>query len=529
MSTPIASGYPMPLSQSSLYNHVDHRVLDMKDEIYYLKPNETPILTILNALGKNPCINTEYKWMEDEFLRMNAGKCRIVDMGVVTGAGGASTYEYHFVKLVLSRDFERQAFEQSAFLGLKGGDILTGAGEKLLDEAGVEEGATGYRPNLFKVVVYAVDGGANRTLYVLPPNFYAAQSANIKARIDALTDGTDLKTMLKQTFASPVDIMNRFNEVWCLVAPTGADGQTDPSADWDAGIGETTFAASTVSVAFRTFAPGAQQEGHAQGSGLLGETVKRPRFNSNITQIMKDAMSVTNTARAINLYGGENEETRRLARLGAKHKMNIEQRLVHNGGYTGYNTLQTTFRGLGLGVSAASSNGDYPFCYMKNADFNSDFIWAPDLTAPTDPRAEMWKLFDILNAIIEDSDVQSGLLLVSSKINTAMHQLALESGDQQVFAGVSDEAWGRQFKQWITPEYTFRTSVYKEVLRGPWENYALWLDFDSMELRPLQGRDTMLEMNVKEPGVDGLIHFYLTELGLECHGEKNAIIKMAST
>jgi hypothetical protein len=491
---PTIGGYPVPLSQSSLYPHTDQRRLDMKDKIYYLEPAQTPILTVLNAMGKNPCVNTEYKWMEDEYLRIRGGKCKVTKSEQITVTAGT----YYIAELQLSRTMERQAFEQSGYIK------LSAAASEFLDTDGTNMLSTGQN-NLFKVKVTV--SGTTYNLYVLPPNFYDEQVAAATAAIDGMAD-TDLKAAASTSYTNPAEIITKHSKVY-VVTTTDCTGWS--SSTW---------------FNFETEAPGAQVSGWAEGSGLGGESVKQVRFNSNITQIFKDSFSVTGTAQEVQLYGGETEYTRRAARIGAKHKLNMEQAIIENGGYTGRNSTTRTFRGLGLGHSgAASADGDYPAIYTKNGSFNSDFEW--DWDYYTDPQDNLFAWFDMMSAILEDSSTENGMLLISNKFNTILHKIAMQSDYAKLMYGTDETIFGVRFNTWRMPDSDIKVAMHREVLRGPKEDYAMWLDMSQMELRPLGSRDTKIYQDVGSQEIDGRIDYYLTEMGFECRNEgRHAIIKL---
>jgi len=510
MSTTVG-GYPLPLNQSSLVTHPDQRVIDMKDQIFYINPAQTPLLTILNALGKNPCKTGLYQWMEDEYLRLAAGKAKILDLGHVDGAGAA---KYYLLKLTLSRAIERQAFEQSGYIkcdGAKGANAGV-----LLDPAGTAQGASGFQNNLFKVAIHNADGtGVTRYAFVLSPNFYDAQTTEIKFDLDALAVGYP---ELKDTYTNPQAIINSKNEVFCIIDPTQGNETTDCDPSGWTGYDATAW------YNFETMAPSAQASGWTQGSGLGGESVKRVRFRENITQIFKTSFSITGTAMEVQLYGGETEYTRKAARKAAEHKLAIERALMVNAGASGKNTTLTTFAGLGLGATTPSAGAE-PLIHLKNGSYNTDYQWNWD--SEVDPQDNLFNFYDIMQAILEDSDVANGGLLISPKMNTIIHKLAMQTDNAQMTIGPSESVFGVRFNTLRMPDGDIRFTIHRDVLRGPYEDYALWLDFSQMELRPLGSRDTKLFQDVGGKEIDGRVDYYLTETGFECRNDhRHAIIKL---
>jgi hypothetical protein len=74
--------------------------------------------------------------------------------------------------------------------------------------------------------------------------------------------------------------------------------------------------------------------------------------------------------------------------------------------------------------------------------------------------------------------------------------------------------------------------VAEPLLRGPWEDYCVAVDMKNVAYRPLSGngvsRDTFIETNVQDNGVDGRQDQVITEAGLEISvPETHAILKFS--
>lgn len=74
--------------------------------------------------------------------------------------------------------------------------------------------------------------------------------------------------------------------------------------------------------------------------------------------------------------------------------------------------------------------------------------------------------------------------------------------------------------------------VAEPLLRGPWEDYCVAVDLKNVAYRPLVGngisRDTFIETNVQDNGVDGRQDQVITEAGLEIQlPETHAILKFS--
>ena len=74
--------------------------------------------------------------------------------------------------------------------------------------------------------------------------------------------------------------------------------------------------------------------------------------------------------------------------------------------------------------------------------------------------------------------------------------------------------------------------VADPLLRGPWEDYCIAVDMKNVAYRPLVGngisRDTFVETNIQDPGVDGRTDQVITEAGLEISlPETHAVLKFS--
>ena len=74
--------------------------------------------------------------------------------------------------------------------------------------------------------------------------------------------------------------------------------------------------------------------------------------------------------------------------------------------------------------------------------------------------------------------------------------------------------------------------VAEPLLRGVWENYCVAVDLKNVAYRPLMGngisRDTYIETNIQDNGVDGRQDQIITESGLEIQlPETHAVLKFS--
>ena len=300
-------GYPVPLSHNSLISNPDQKVLDMRDKIFYLNPSATPLMTLLNKLGKQPCQNTIFSWMEDEYYTMYGGKCITVDTTVDVTIGDT---DYNLVKLTTSKAIERQAFEASKTMASA--------------SAGIDEPT-------FQVEV------KEKTGHVLSYSVAKALFAGAGSGVPRLAD-----------------VITSQNEVFVAVAD---DDLTDFLSDTE--------------VSFETKSVSMQAAGWEEGSGLGGESVKRVRFLENLTQIFKTSYSTTGTSQEVQLYGGGTEYDRLRARKAAEHKLAMEYAFMFNGVATGKGTATRTTMGLGIGSNGTGfikTKGNLQWAYDADPD-----------------------------------------------------------------------------------------------------------------------------------------------------------------
>ena len=74
--------------------------------------------------------------------------------------------------------------------------------------------------------------------------------------------------------------------------------------------------------------------------------------------------------------------------------------------------------------------------------------------------------------------------------------------------------------------------VAEPLLRGMWEDYSIAIDMSNVAYRPLAGngisRDTFIETNVQDNGIDGRQDQIITEAGLEISlPETHAVLKFS--
>jgi len=294
--------------------------------------------------------------------------------------------------------------------------------------------------------------------------------------------------------------------------------------------------AGTVEVTVHTFTPDEQLQGYAQGSGLPNETRKRSRSAHNVTQIFKTPYSIANTLKAVELYGGP-ELARLRLRKTIQHKTELERAILFQGGgvegtdwgmlpLAGYENPLTRFKGIGVG---AANPG---FIRTKNADLDTGFELDDSSMATftmADFNALTYRIFDdTVDAPSSDKIVFASPLWLMALSELALAQSA---GAAFIFGNIDQtpNALGVTTRKVITPNGNLHF-VPMPLFRGQYEKYALVVDFQNVEMRPLRSRDTQLHANVGGMDIDGQLDFLITEMGFEMrHESTHCILKLKTS
>lgn len=502
------AGMSIPLVPSSLQANPELKELNMADRIFYLDPDATPIMTILNGLGREVTKTTEFKWVEDENYRMWAGDAKVTSLGYIATTSGI----YYVGKLTLRRAIERQAFRESFYIGIK--DHAT---EELYLGTGVTTNGAGNEA--WKVSFPAGTLHSSEVVaYVMSPRFAEDNAsvsgityANVTAADRAVFSGLD-------SSKNKLPIINSRNEVYIIWSTSLGSDPASAYSNWN----------TSNYFPFETKSPTEQHGAYQQGSGLAGRSSKRTRYGWNQTEIIKTPYTISRTAKNEALWGGENEYIRQRTAAGSEHKIKFEKAFLFNTGATGRGTDTMTTSGLGIGWDGnASASGAYPLCVTKNGSYNTDFQWQV-LGGTASAEIYLFALWDMIDAITEDSGVTDVNLMVSAYFNTLVNKLLAMTGQKDHLMDYGEDVAGISVKRLKTPSGDLMWSV-NPSLRGPWKYYALSLHLDSFRIRPLTNSDTQLLLDQVKDGTDGQTDYYLTEMGFEGRDEhKQAIIKLVN-
>ena len=241
------------------------------------------------------------------------------------------------------------------------------------------------------------------------------------------------------------------------------------------------------------------------------------------TQIFKTGMSIfSGTALATEYRGIKNEFQRIWTDKLMEHKMDIEQAMLFGYGAT-LNDQSTS-------APVRQSWGIVPYtntyCKVYNMSYSSSGYDA---------------FLDAMEDFFAPEGGNSGnkLVLASRKVITYLNKLGSGSfmnntvGSSQYKLDV-DNVPGA-FGHTVTMVNTIFGNLHfvaEPLLRGPWEDYCVAVDLKNVAYRPLVGngisRDTFIETNVQNNGIDGRQDQIITEAGLEISlPETHAILKFS--
>jgi len=249
------------------------------------------------------------------------------------------------------------------------------------------------------------------------------------------------------------------------------------------------------------------------------------------TQIFKTGMNIfSGTSLATEYRGIANEFQRIWTDKLMEHKMDIEQAMLYgrgtnearSGGADG-STGQT-------GAPVRTSWGILPYTESYGKVYNMSYS-----------SSGYDAFLDAMEDFFAPESGNSGnkLVLASRKVITYLNKLGNGSfmnnsiGSSQYRLDVANVPGA--FGHTVTVVNTIFGNLHfvaEPLLRGPWEDYCVAIDLGNVAYRPLVGngvsRDTFIETNVQDNGVDGRQDQIITEAGLEIQlPETHAILKFS--
>jgi hypothetical protein len=246
-------------------------------------------------------------------------------------------------------------------------------------------------------------------------------------------------------------------------------------------------------------------------------------------QIFKTGMNIfSGTSLATEYRGIANEFQRIWQDKLMEHKMDIEQAMLFGRGASDINPSAAgaaaggapTRSTWGIAPYTESFGKVYTMSYASSG-YDAFLDAMEDFFAP------------------ESGNSGNKLVLASRKIITYLNKLGNGSflnnsvGSSQYRLDVSTIPGA--FGHTVTVVNTIFGNLHfvaEPLLRGPWEDYAIAIDMKNVALRPLMGngvsRDTFIETNIQDNGVDGRQDQIITECGLEISvPETHALLKFS--
>ena len=243
-------------------------------------------------------------------------------------------------------------------------------------------------------------------------------------------------------------------------------------------------------------------------------------------QIFKTGMNIfSGTSLATEYRGIANEFQRIWQDKLMEHKMDIEQAMLFGDGIT-----TAAQEAAGGGAAVRYSHGMVPFTSSNGKVYNMSYA-----------SSGYDAFLDAMEDFFAPESGNSGnkLVLASRKVITYLNKLGSGSflnnsvGSSQYRLDV--QTIPGSFGHTVTMVNTIFGNLHfvaEPLLRGPWEDYCVAIDMKNVAYRPLVGngvsRDTFIETNVQDNGVDGRQDQIITEAGLEISlPETHAILKFS--
>ena len=237
-------------------------------------------------------------------------------------------------------------------------------------------------------------------------------------------------------------------------------------------------------------------------------------------QIFKTGMNVfSGTALATEYRGIKNEFQRIWTDKLMEHKMDMEQAFLFGlGNATAGATTTRYTHGI---VPYTEANGKVYNMTYASSGYDAFLDAMEDFFAP------------------EGGNSGNKLVLASRKVITYLNKLGSGSflnntvGTSQYNLDVQNikGAFGHQVTM-VNTIFGNLHFVAEPLMRGPWEDYCVAVDMKNVAYRPLVGngvsRDTFIETNIQDNGVDGRQDQVITESGLEISlPETHAVLKFS--
>ena len=246
-------------------------------------------------------------------------------------------------------------------------------------------------------------------------------------------------------------------------------------------------------------------------------------------QIFKTGMNMfSGTSLATEYRGIKNEFQRIWTDKLMEHKMDIEQAMLF--GYGSVDVDGTITGTVNTGSPLRTSWGVIPYTEAYGKVYNMSYA-----------SSGYDAFLDAMEDFFAPEGGNSGnkLVLCSRKVITYLNKMGNGSflnnsvGSSQYRLDVQNikGSFGHQVTM-VNTIFGNLHFIADPLLRGPYENYCVAVDMKNVAYRPLVGngisRDTFIETNVQDNGVDGRQDMVITEAGLEISlPETHAVLKFS--
>lgn len=229
-----------------------------------------------------------------------------------------------------------------------------------------------------------------------------------------------------------------------------------------------------------------------QGAGKPALLHTQPSLHWNYTEIIRTALGITGTLKAMDMHGG-NDKTYREMKKGIEHAVAIERKMWF--GERGYETNSTT------GEPTTWTRGI--FSWLENGGANTLQV--------TDGYLDPYIFNDwLISEAFRYGNKQRKIGFCGPTFMATIQNW----GIYQLQTTTSEKTWGMAITNVLTPMGSFPLINHPEF-DGSYAGAFVCLEVDELAYRYLKGRDTQLHRNRHSPDVDGEVDEYLTEFGLE--------------
>ena len=265
---------------------------------------------------------------------------------------------------------------------------------------------------------------------------------------------------------------------------------------------ETIGSATTITVASadRAFGTTAAAAGNAgdglfivgnvseENAGARNVNTTRSTPQTNLTQIFKTTIALSNTEKEANLYGGKDLPYQR-AKKGTEHALDIERAFWWSEKEEDTGTQGHPRRATG-GVLEFINAGN---AYVQNQ--------GGPLTAPD------------LNTFLREGFTYGNdtkVLFAGGIVLQAINEMARG----QILTKPLETTYGMKISTWVTAFGTVNI-VHNPLFVQDYAGYSFMMDMECFAYRFMNNRDTSLQTNIQAPDADGEVDQYLTECGLQ--------------